>query len=224
MNKASIPLVPVGEAIIYRNFIQGVGPRAIAVGYPEKAHVAFDANDIRLALIWQGAFIDARRHWTGRGEGYEPPMGDNVMQLPAGPAFAVLQKTDEGWPTKSAKELGFKFLGYRLSDDQRPTFLYSGLGLKFEDFPNAVDAKGTHSIRRALTITGDNAAESIYYRAAIADKIVAEKDGWFRINDWRMRIEADAEPLIRRSGNKMELLVPLRFKSNSAKIIQEYVW
>jgi hypothetical protein len=64
----------------------------------------------------------------------------------------------------------------------------------------------------------------LYYRAAVADKIEADKDGWYRINDWRMRIEADAPPVIRRSGDKMELLVPVRFKGNSAKIVQEYVW
>ena len=37
------------------------------MGYPEKANLAFDANDLRLALIWQGAFIDASKHWVGRG-------------------------------------------------------------------------------------------------------------------------------------------------------------
>ena len=124
-NKQSIPLIPTTEAIIYRNFIQGAGPRAIGVGYPEKAHLAFDANDVRLAMIWQGGFIDARRHWSGRGEGYEPPMGDNLLNLPIGVSFAVLSQPDEPWPAKPAKEQGYKFLGYKLSDDQRPTFLYS---------------------------------------------------------------------------------------------------
>ena len=57
------------EAVMYRNFIEGAGSRAIGVGYPEKADLAFDANDMRLALIWQGAFIDAARHRTGRGSG-----------------------------------------------------------------------------------------------------------------------------------------------------------
>ena len=55
MNKTSIPLMPTSEAIIYRNFIQGAGSRAIGVGFPEHANLAFDANEIRLAMIWQGA-------------------------------------------------------------------------------------------------------------------------------------------------------------------------
>ena len=47
----SIPLEPTDGAIIYRNFIQGAGTRAIGVGYPEKVNLAFDANELRLALL-----------------------------------------------------------------------------------------------------------------------------------------------------------------------------
>ncbi|HEX3315575.1 MAG TPA: PA14 domain-containing protein, partial [Gemmataceae bacterium] len=50
--KKSIPLVPETEAIIYRNFIEGAGARAIGVGYPEHVSLAFDANDLRIAMIW----------------------------------------------------------------------------------------------------------------------------------------------------------------------------
>ena len=224
MNKQSIPLIPRGEAIIYRNFIQGAGTRAIGVGFPEHAHLAFDANDIRLAMLWQGAFIDAGRHWNGRGEGFQPPSGDSVLHLPTGVSFYVLAKDDEAWPTKSAKDLGYQFKGYRLTDDQRPTFLYSFGDFKIEDTPNAVEEKGNPMLRRTLAIYAENPIDKLYYRAAVADKIEADKDGWYRINDWRMRIEGDATPVIRQSGKKLELLVPIRFKGNSAKIVQEYIW
>jgi cytochrome c553 len=224
MNKMSIPLVPVGEAIIYRNFIQGAGSRAIGVGFPEHASLAFDANEIRLAMIWQGAFMDARRHWTDRGVGFEPPLGENVLSLPTGAPFFILGQADEAWPTKTAKELGYKFKGYRLTDDQRPTFLYSFNDIKIEDTPNAIETKGNPAIRRTLAIFTENPIDKLYYRAAVADKIVAEKDGWYRINEWRMRIESAPPPVIRQAGKKMELLVPVQFKGNNAKIVQEYVW
>jgi hypothetical protein len=67
-DKASIPegllrdqmvLEPKDRPIIYRNFIEGAGPRAIAVGFPDTVHVAWDADQMRLALVWRGAFIDA---------------------------------------------------------------------------------------------------------------------------------------------------------------------
>ena len=115
--------------------------------------------------------------------------------------------------------------GYRLGDGERPTFLYSYKDVRIEDFPNAVEGKGQPAIRRAFTLSTENPAEKLYFRAAVADKIEAAGDGWYRINDWRIcRIEADAPPEIRRAGGKMELLVPVRFQGKTAKIVQEFVW
>lgn len=220
-----IPLTPAGEAIVYRNFIAGGGPRAIGVGYPEKVNLAFDANDLRLALLWQGAFIDAARHWTDRGVGFEPPLGDNVLTLPPGPAFAVLEKDDQPWPAKSGRELGLKFLGYRLTPDQRPTFLYSVGGMKVEDFPDAGGKKQGGSIVRTLTVSGQP-ADNVWFRAVVADKIEPEgRGGWYRINnEWRLRLDAGAAPRLRQAGGKTELLVPVRTQDGRARIVQEYVW
>jgi mono/diheme cytochrome c family protein len=220
-----MPLIPEDEAIVYRNFIQGAGTRAIGVGYPERANIAFDANDMRLAMIWQGGFIDASRHWTNRGEGFQPPLGDNVLKLPLGPTFAVLEKDNDPWPTKPAKELGYQFRGYRLTPDQRPTFKYSFGDIGIEDFPNAVEAKPNSIIRRKLTITAKQAPANLWFRAAVGNKIEAAKNGWYVINnEWRMRLEATAQPVIRSSAGQQELLVPVRFDNNRAAISQEFVW
>jgi hypothetical protein len=226
LKKHSIPLIPDKEAIIYRNFIEGAGPRAIAVGFPEKAHLAFDANDLRLALLWQGAFIDAARHWTDRGAGFERPLGDNILELPAGVAFAVLPKDDAPWPAKRGRELtGYKFLGYRLTPDQRPTFLYAVCGARVADTPGAVAGKSGPSLRRTLDLTAGPASEGLFFRAMVADKIEAVGDGWFRINnEWRLRIESAAAPRIRQVGGKQELLVPVRFGDGRARIVEEFVW
>jgi cbb3-type cytochrome oxidase cytochrome c subunit len=220
-----LPLIPEKEAIVYRNFIAGAGTRGIAVGYPEKVNLAFDANDLRLAMLWQGAFIDAARHWTDRGAGFEPPLGDNILNLPAGPSLAVLAKEEQPWPNKSAKELGFRFQGYRLTADQRPTFLYSFNGVNVEDFPNAVTRKSNPAILRKLTLSGPNTQNNLWFRAAVADKIEPLADGWYRINgEWRMRIEAAAAPRLRRVGGKTELLVPVHFQDGRTQIVQEFVW
>ncbi|HMF14315.1 MAG TPA: hypothetical protein VKE94_18490, partial [Gemmataceae bacterium] len=200
--------------------------RAIGVGYPEKAHLAFDANDLRLALIWQGAFLDAARHWTDRGAGYEPPLGDNVLHLPAGVAFAVLAKDDEAWPTKSAKELGYQFRGYRTTVDGRPTFFYSCCGARIEDFPNAVAGEPNPSLRRTLTLSAEKPVDNLWFRAVVAEKVEpAGGKGVYRINgEWTLKIESGAEPKIRKSGGKMELLVPVRFQDGKTRIVQEFVW
>lgn len=227
LDKKSILLIPTTEAIIYRNFIDSKLrklSRGIAVGFPERAHLVFDANESRLETLWQGAFLDARVHWVDRGAGWASPMGDNLLHLPAGPSFFVIAQAGEAWPTKTPRELGYKFKGYRLTEDERPTFLYSFTDIDIEDTPNAIETKASPAIRRSFTLRTDNPIDKLYYRAAVADRIEADKDGWFRVNDWRMRIESNAPPIVRASAGKMELLVPIRFKGNSAKVVQEYVW
>jgi cytochrome c553 len=225
VRKGSIPLVPVNEAIIYRNFIEGAGPRAIAVGYPEGAHLAFDANDLRLALIWQGAFMDAGRHWTDRGAGYERPLGDNILEMSPGPSFAVLARDTDPWPTKKSRELGYQFRGYRLSADQRPTFLYALGDVQVEDFPNAAAGKAGPSLKRTLNLSAARPAEGLWFRAVVANKIEPAEGGWFTINgEWRMHIEANQPARVRDSGGRQELLVPVHFRDGRARIVQQIVW
>jgi cytochrome c553 len=115
-----IPLVPVDEAIIYRNFIQGAGNRAIAVGYPEKAHLAFDANQMRLALLWHGDFMDASKHWVDRGAGSQSPAGEDVLALTDGAPFAVLADEKAAWPKAWGHDAGYQFGGYELDAKRRP--------------------------------------------------------------------------------------------------------
>jgi len=221
----SIPLEPADGAIVYRNFIEGAGTRAIGVGYPERAHLAFDANGIRLAIVWKGAFIDAARHWTDRGAGFEGPLGDDVLHLHAGAPFVVLSKPEEAWPAKPSKELGYRFLGYRLTPDDRPTFLYALGTIKFEDFPNAVVSGKEVSLRRVLTATADKPGDNLYYRAAVGNKIEEIGKGWYRIDGaWKLKVESDAAPRVRQSSGKRELLVPVRFADGKARIVLEYVW
>ncbi|MCE9534341.1 MAG: cytochrome c1, partial [Planctomycetes bacterium] len=224
MGKKSIPLLPRKDAIIYRNFIEGAGARAIGVGYPEKISLAFDANDMRLALLWQGAFIDAARHWEGRGVGYEGPLGDNPLSLHTGAPFAVLEKADTEWPKTAPREMGYKFIGYRLAPDERPTFDYSFNGVKIEDFPNpSVVGKDT-TLKRTLTLSTTSTVDNLYYRAAVGTKIEAGTDGWFKIDGWKMKLESTGLPKIRTIGGKLELLVPVTFKDGKATIVQEFAW
>jgi hypothetical protein len=223
MNKNSIPLVPEKNAIIYRNFIEGSGPRGIGVGYPEQVNLTFDANDMCLSMIWQGAFIDAGRHWSDRGSGFEPPLGDNVMHLHQGAGFARLEKPDQAWPTKPPKEQGWKFKGYRLTPDDRPTFEYANSGIFVEDFPNGTAGK-ENNLMRTLTVTIEKPVDDLYYRAAVGNKIEATNGG-YRIDGHRtLKIESAAKPIVRQSNGKTELLVPVKFDGSRAKIVLEYVW
>ncbi|MEE3199208.1 MAG: PA14 domain-containing protein, partial [Planctomycetota bacterium] len=125
LRKVGNELIPDDEALIYRHFIQGGGPRAIGVGYPEEVNLAFDANSQRIAMIWKGGFIDASRHRNGRGQGFQGPLGQSVVKLVEGAPFATLENPESPWPSESGKKGGFKMGGYRLGKYRQPTFFYS---------------------------------------------------------------------------------------------------
>ncbi len=178
------------EAVIYRNFIEGAGPRAIGVGYPERANLAFDANQLRLAMIWQGAFIDSARHSNDRGVGFEPPLGDRVIHFPEGPAFAVLASPDAPWPAASPRSVESHFLGYALDPVRRPTFRYTVGSLTIEDYPTAKESDLDVVLTRSIKVTGSKPeAGQLWFRAAAGD-IKRQPNGSFLV-DGLLRIQFD---------------------------------
>jgi cytochrome c2 len=223
----AIELIAFDEAIMYRNFIEGAGPRAIGVGYPEKLNLAFDANNLRLAMIWHNGFIDASKHWTGRGSGFEGPLGDSIIKFPEGVAFAALKSSADPWPTQSAKELGYRFEGYRLGEKRQPTFLYSVGGVQVEDTPLPKGESGAFVFQRRFELKareGSQPPGDLQFRAIVADKIEAVAGG-FKVNDdWLLRIHAKSQGIIRTSNNKSELLLPIQFQDRVAEFTLEYDW
>lgn len=220
-----IELIAFDEAVLYRNFIEGAGPRGIGVGYPEKLNLAFDANELRLAMLWHGGFIDAAKHWTARGAGFEGPLGDNILRLPAGPPLAVLADNKAAWPTPTAKELGYQFRGYRLGAKRQPTFLYAWNGLAIEDFPRPVGEQDVYSMQRTLTISGVKAVRDVWLRTMRAGQIADLGGGTYKVdNRWTLKIESVGKPLLRRQDDTWELLVPVSFEGNQAQVELTYDW
>lgn len=215
------------EAVIYRNFIEGAGARAIGVGYPEKGNLAFDAQQVRLAMIWQGPFMDASRHSTGRGQGYEPPLGHNIVRLPDGPPLAFLPDRSVPWPETVGKEGGFEFKGYRLDEKRRPAFRYQFRGVSVEDFPIAIETELDAKLVRRMQFRSRANVANLWMRLATGDSIRDEGNGRFFV-DSRMRLtiqSTGAQPaLVRESGGRQELLVPVQFVDGSGTVEVEMVW
>ena len=221
LGKNPIVLMPFDEPLIYRNFIEGAGPRAIGVGYPEHVNQAFDANNLRIALLWHGAFMDASRHWLGRGTGFQPPLGDNILKLPEGVSFAVLNDSTTPWPAETAKQLGYQFRGYRMDKARRPTFLYQVSGIHIEDTLVPTSEEEFTTVRRTFTLSGDP-LDNLWYRAATGKSIELQDDG-VALVDGVMRVRINGGKL-RKSGENVELLVPVQFMEGKATIVQEYEW
>ena len=143
-----IELVPDAEPILYRNFLAGVDPRGMAVGYPEKVHLAFETTTGAVRTVWTGAFLDAAMHWRGLGQGAQSPLGDNVVRLERQTPVAVLASADAVWPDPGER---VRFRGYRLNGAGQPTFRYDVDGVRVNDFLKPTDGPRV-GFRRLITV------------------------------------------------------------------------
>ncbi|MDX1964364.1 MAG: c-type cytochrome [Pirellulales bacterium] len=235
-----LELVVGGEAVIYRNFIEGASPRGIGVGYPEEVNIAWDANRLSLPLIWQGKFMDGKRHWEGRGEGFEKPLGNKVLKLFAGPPLARLDNPEAPWPSTEqdmrAKAPGYRFLGYSLDEQRRPAFRYEwsptgkladGQLVRVIDFPRGSSNTTENFLTRTLSFTVPEGQKDLWYRVA-AGKIVPlpEGAGTYRVDDnliLKLQLPDGLTATLRDQNNQQELLVPIGGAGQS-ELTLEYHW
>jgi len=234
-----IELVPTDQTILYRNFIEGAGPRAIAAGFPDKVHVAWDADQMRLALVWRGAFIDAGKHWTGRGQGFQTPLGDGVFTPDMAPSIAVLGSPESPWPVAAQRGQpaggqpdgprdGVRFRGYSLDAQGRPTFNWSTDGMRIGEKIEPVVVDGKTMVRRTIRLTGRPAAGEAFFRVALASKVDEGDSGWLRIDDtWRVRVSgAGCGPAASRTADgKTEVRRPILWSpGDEATFVEELSW
>lgn len=218
-----IELKPTDKPIIYRNFLAGLSARGIAIGYPEKANLAWDADTMALALIWHGRFIDSSMHWQGRGQGRQQPLGDNALTFEETVPIAALTNRNEPWPAGPPKENGYRFLGYKLDSDGRPAFRYSTESFEVHDLPVPVAGSPDPTYQRQFRINSQSSAQ-LYLRAAVGVEVKAIDDGWYVIdNAVRVRVNSKSA-FLRDSGGQQELLVPVELNSGSATVVQEIAW
>jgi len=211
---------PKGEAIIYRNFIDGAGPRAIGVGYHEGLSLAFDANNMRLAMIWHGDFIDGARHWIARGQGFQPPAGNDVTRFPEGLAIAELDSSDSPWPESEYRTKELAFGGYVLDKMQRPTFKYSRNKVSITD--NAIPIADTSEeipgkIKRLIRFSAKEGPTNLYFR--IAEGNFEKKDDSFQNEELVVRVKGGDV-----FTHEDELRVPIVFNGKTAQLEITYSW
>ncbi len=137
-----IPIEATAErAAIYRNFIAGTTSRAIGIGLPGGVNFAYSADHLAPELLWLGPFMDGGRHWTGRGQGAEPPAGHDLIKPTDNRAFPA----------------SAKFRGYQLDPHGNPTFTVQINGITVKDSYRARDGK----LIRVLSAQGKGTAIEI---------------------------------------------------------------
>ncbi|MGA1400030.1 MAG: PA14 domain-containing protein, partial [Phycisphaerales bacterium] len=117
-------LDPTDRPILFGTFMKGVSPRTICVGYPQRLHVAFDAQANRLAKAWRGEFMDAEGTWHARAGMLEEPLGDDVVEFAPADSIAVLASTESPWPPQPA----WRGAGITRDADGVPSFVSERVG------------------------------------------------------------------------------------------------
>lgn len=220
----SIPIVaPDGEAIIYRNFIAGTDPRGIGVGYSEGVNLAFSGDSMSLDMLWKGDFMDGGRHWINRGQGFQPPAGDQVVTVNRGIPFAILESQTSGWPSAADEKLKPLFHGYSLDKKQQPTFKYGFGPVKALDTP-LPKADGSGFIRTIIinVPSPGSADQQLYFRALSGGTVQGDGERSFTFED-ELVVKVSASELPPFTREK-ELLVPIPLTPGKHTITLDYTW
>lgn len=185
-----IPIIPTaGRAVIYRNFITGTTPRAIAVGFPGGLNLAYSADHLAPELLWTGKFMDGGHHWTDRGQGNEPPAGGQVVNLSKSRAFPETAR----------------FKGYSLDPAGNPSFrIQLGDRILTDSWKPATQA-GQAALSRSLSLSGQGPPVEIF----LSDQVEAQPGG---DQEWTLAgkifIRSEALPPTSRDGKSTLTLPP----------------
>lgn len=201
-----------------------IGYRGMAVGYPGRINLAFDAGEMALRQLWKGAFVNID---LGRFN----PRGDELITFPPGIPFHRLASLDESWPYKGKsnhafpQDHGYRFRGYHLDAKRMPTLLYRYGDIAVEDFFEDVAApQGGACFRRTLTFDAPPGRKPFYFRAAAGQQVARMSDTAFRIDRLSLRIAGDGHKGIVREGSPAEVLIPMNPPPGRSTLTLEYLW
>lgn len=200
---------------ILRSFMDVPGstriPHAVSVGSPMQVHYTYDMDKGMLLQVWRGGFLDATPMWHDRGNGCSRPRG--AVQYFGKPAFTLsrLSSADAAWIADSTGT-GYRPKGYVLDEKDRPAFRYIIYGSAVTDVIKVLE--DGHGLRRELTV--ENPAEGLYARLAEGSKITVQPDGMYVVDGRSYYLQLDdaggAKPVVRQSGERQELIVPVKGK------------
>jgi hypothetical protein len=119
-----------------------------------------------------------------------------------------------------------RFRGYRLSADNRPTFLYDCGAVRIEDTPSPASAGGGAKLARRYQVTlreGDAKPTNVWMRFAAGNELSIDGDGWCDVDGrYRTRV-AGIEARLRSVDAGQEWIAPIDVDEDRS-FTQEYQW
>ncbi|HSZ59244.1 MAG TPA: c-type cytochrome [Tepidisphaeraceae bacterium] len=235
---AGYELIPADAPIVHRTFMAGVGPRSILVGFPEMVHVAFDADGVRMAEAWRGKFFDAAGMWEGRGGTWNGPLGADVIDMPPGPSFAILDSPNAPWPqivepsappaNEKYRNVGGRFKGYTLDKQERPTFHYVLKDVDIYEQPVPIQLATKSNLTRRFSLTSKGPVKDLYFMVAAGDKLEEKSPGVWSVDNGKLTILLKStqkiQPLVRDENGQKQLVVPVQLTNGNTSFDVEMSW
>lgn len=219
-----LEIVVTNEARMLRRAYPEMGKRGIGVGYPGGVNLAFDAEQMRLAMIWKGRFVDPSGVWYGQGHGRVRPMGQTVS-FPKGPD---LDSASTPWVVDDGRPPSHQFKGYVLDKERRPTFRYTFGQVQIQDFfAEAAGSTGDKvQLKRTVKFEAAKAIAGVRFRLAANGRIEETADREFAVGDrLKIRILSDHTGNVSPDASGKQLVVPLTLTAaETQKLVVEYVW
>ena len=209
------------EPLVFRTYMKDASPRAIVVGNPEMVHVAFDANVVRMAKAWRGRFWDPSGTWTGRSGDFNEPLGDHVFDMPPGPSFATLGSPEAVWPVpvRDTRDMGGRFLGYRLDAQRRPVFRYMLGETEISEVARPKSTKAGFSLVRGFAVAKPKA--NLFLQAASGKRIEKRSEEHYIVEDrFNVRLSQNIQKhaFVRTQGERQQLLIRVPQSASSFEV------
>lgn len=217
-------LLATDEAVMLRRSYPGIGKRGIGVGYPQRVNLAFDAEQMRLGMIWQGDFADPGGVWRSQGHGQVRPLGKPLQRFAAGPDFDSLTNP---WMVDEDRPPRHQFKGYQLDSQQRPRFRYRFDGIDVEDYfvDQLAATSDTPLLHRSVTLQSPEPRDDLRFRAASGQTIEPLESGGFQIDNLLIvRIDSNHEARIVDVEDGRQLIVPLTIATEATVLKLTYTW
>lgn len=219
-----LEIVVTNEARILRRAYPGMGKRGIGVGYPGGVNLAFDAEQMRLAMIWKGRFVDPSGVWYGQGHGRVRPMGQ-IISFPKGPD---LDSASTPWVADDGRPPTHQFKGYRLDSKRRPTFRYEFNDVQVEDFftENSDSTASGIQLKRIVNFRADRARTSLQFRLAVSSSVDQLSDREFAVGDrLKLRIVSNHAGNVLQEEAGSQIVIPLTLAdAETQELVVEYIW
>ena len=222
-----LEIVVQDEARMLRRAYPNIGKRGIGVGYPGGINIAFDAEQMRLGLLWRGRFADPGGVWRGQGSGQVRPMSRPISFV-EGPE---VDSATEPWVADNGRPPNHRFKGYSLDQKQRPTFRYEFGSIAVEDFFQEIRSTGDSTesakvLRRTITFTSTDPIDDLRFRVATkGEQIQKESDRVFQVGQaLKITVLSDRESRISDDANT-SFQIPMSLKPNQPQQLKlEYQW